>query len=73
MSKKTPPTTPPDTPAPLALRPKDAAPLLGVSERHLWTLTNQGLIPHIRLGRAIVYPVDLLKAWMAEQVKGGDV
>lgn len=60
-----------DTP-PLGLRPKDVAKLLGISERHLWSLTNQGIIPHIRLGRAIVYPMDKLKAWLAGVAKGGD-
>lgn len=55
---------------PLAYRPKEAALALQISERHLWTLTNQGKIPHCRIGRAVVYPVALLKDWLAGQAKG---
>ena len=56
----------------LALRPKEAAQALGISERLLWAKTNCGEIPHCRIGRAIVYPVDLLREWLAQQAKGGD-
>lgn len=52
---------------PLSLRPKPAAEALGISPRKLWTLTNQGIIPCVRLGRAVVYPVESLRAWLAEQ------
>lgn len=56
----------------LALRPREAARALGVGERLLFDLTKRGEIPHLRLGnRAIVYPVDALREWLAEQaVKG---
>ena len=56
---------------PLALRAEDAAKALGIGKRLLWTLTNQGEIPHVRLGRAVVYPVDALRKWLAEMAKGG--
>lgn len=49
----------------IALRPKDAARALGIGERMLWTLTQQGAIPHARLGRCVVYPVAALEAWLA--------
>ena len=55
------------TPPCLALRPREAAKALGIGERLLWTLTNSGKIPHVRLGRAIVYPVDQLREWLAFQ------
>ena len=61
-------------PAPrLALRPREAAQALGISERLLWRLTNQGDIPHLRLGLRVVYPVDALQKWLADhpQKKGG--
>lgn len=58
----------PREPAPaLALRPKDAAKVLGISPRLLWSLTNRGEIPHVRLGRAVLYPVDELRRWLSEQ------
>lgn len=56
---------------PLSLRPRQAAPLLGVSERTLWTWTSRGLIPHVRIGtgkrQTVLYPVAQLQAWLAEQ------
>ncbi|GMU83702.1 MAG: hypothetical protein AMXMBFR47_35720 [Planctomycetota bacterium] len=52
---------------PLALRPKDAAKVLGISPRLLWSLTNRNEIPHVRLGRALLYPINELRQWLAEQ------
>lgn len=51
----------------LALRPKDAAKALGIGQRLLWSLTNQGVIPHVKVGRATLYPVDLLRDWLVKQ------
>ena len=59
------------SPPRLALRPKDAARALGIGERLLWTLTNQNVIPHLRLGRAVVYPVAELERWLVTQASGG--
>jgi excisionase family DNA binding protein len=58
---------------PLALRPKDAAGMLGIGARLLWSMTNRGEVPHVRLGRAVLYPVAELERWLAEQTrpKGG--
>jgi len=55
----------------LALRPREAAQALGISERHLWTWTNQGRIPHVRIGRSVIYPRDVLDRWLAEQAAKG--
>lgn len=62
--------TPTDTPGelrPLALRPKQAAAVLNIGETLLWSLTNQKLIPHIKVGKCTLYPVAALEAWLAEQ------
>jgi excisionase family DNA binding protein len=56
-------------PTRLALRPREAAAALGISERTLWTLTDQGRIPHVRLGRCVAYPVDALRKWLADQTQ----
>jgi excisionase family DNA binding protein len=56
---------------PLALRRRDAARLLGLSERALWTLTNRGDVPHVRLGKSIRYPVEALQTWLQRRTKGG--
>jgi excisionase family DNA binding protein len=53
----------------LALRPRDAAQALGVSERLLWQWTHNGTIPHLRVGRVILYPLDALCAWLRQEDK----
>ena len=54
----------------LALRPREAARALGIGERLLHDLTKAGVIPHVRLGtKAIVYSVDVLRTWLAEQAQ----
>lgn len=65
----------------LALRPREAAKALSISERTLWGLTApRGPIPCLRIGRGqrknVLYPVAELQAWMrrqaeAENEKGG--
>ena len=53
----------PQTPC-LAMRPREASKSLGISERTLWEWTDRGVVPHIRLGKAILYPVDALREWL---------
>lgn len=62
-----------DTTPRLALRPKEACVALSIGPRLLWSMTNRHEIPHVRLGRAVVYPVDELRRWLSEQAqkKGG--
>jgi excisionase family DNA binding protein len=54
--------------APLALRPRQAAETLGISARHLWQLTHDGLIPCVRIGtgkrKTVLYPTDSLRNWL---------
>ena len=49
---------------------KEAAALLAVSERTLWTLTKAGTIPCIRLGRSIRYRLSELAATLAKLSEG---
>jgi len=58
---------------PLAIGPRDAANALGISERLLWSITADQTsgIPHFRLGRRVLYPVDQLHEWMTGQVEKG--
>lgn len=55
--------------APLSLRPREAARVLGISPRHLWQLTKDGEIPAVRLGlgkrQTVLYPVKMLADWLA--------
>ena len=55
----------------LGLRAAEAAKALGIGQRLLWELTNRREIPHLRLGRAVIYPVDGLQAWLAQRGQTG--
>jgi len=51
----------------LLLTPPEAAVALRLCPRTLWTLTKDGTIPHIRIGRQIRYPVAVLEDWITKQ------
>ena len=57
-------------PARLLVTAREAADLLAISTRTLWTLTNVGDIPVVRIGRCVRYDVADLQAWI-ESRKGG--
>lgn len=57
----------------LALRPKDAAKALGISERLLWDWSRQHGLPTVRVGRVILFPIDAIKAWLNSRCTTGDV
>ena len=54
-------------PVPLAVGRREAATLLGISERLLWTWTQAGTIPHVRIGSRVLYPVEQLRQWLSKQ------
>lgn len=58
----------PDPRPPLALRPREAARMLGVSERFLWHLTKSGSMPSVRMGtgkrRTVRYPLKAIAKWL---------
>jgi len=56
--------------APMALRPREAARALGVSERWLWEKTKTGEIPCLKAGRCILYPVAMLEEWLRSRAAG---
>lgn len=60
-----------DSQPPLALRPRDAARMLGVSERTLWGWTKAGIVPCVRIGigkrKTVLYPVADLQGWLARR------
>lgn len=66
--------------SPLALRPREAAKLLSISERTLFEWCKHGLIPHRKIAvgkRAVVlFSVAELERWLAERstsAEGGKV
>jgi len=56
----------------LALRPRDAAVALGIGERTLWQMTKDGDVPHVRIGKLVVYPVYLLQRWLEEKAAAAE-
>jgi hypothetical protein len=42
----------------------EAARALSICEKTLWTHTQSGDIPHIRVGRRVLYDVEALRAWV---------
>ena len=54
---------------PLLLTAREAADVLRLSEKSLWSLTSpRGPIPVVRLGRSVRYSVASLEAWIADQL-----
>ena len=53
----------------LLIGARDAAKALAISERTLWGLTNGGGLPHVRIGRRVLYDPRDLKAWIDQQKK----
>jgi excisionase family DNA binding protein len=41
-----------------------AAKQLSISARTLWTLTDEGQVPFVRVGRRVLYSPTALKAWI---------
>ncbi len=58
----------PETPC-LAMRPREAAKAIGISERTLWQWTEDGYVPHVRHGKVVLYPVDALRDWLRRQAQ----
>lgn len=63
------------SPAPrLAVDAKEAAAMLGMSQRTLWTLTNSGEVPCVRYGtnrRSKRYRVADLEEFLEARLRGG--
>ena len=58
--------TPAATPAEkLLVDAREAARLLSISERTLWSITNQGLIKVVRIGRSVRYPRSSLEDFVS--------
>lgn len=54
----------------LTVNRREAAAMLGISERLLWTWTNARQIPHIRIGARVLYPLAALRQWLEDQTDG---
>ena len=68
MASRTPATAPiPTLASRLALRPKEAAEALGISERKLREMLPE--LPHIRREGVVMLPVMALQRWLDDQAK----
>jgi hypothetical protein len=52
---------------PLALRSRDAAIALGISERLLQEWAKHQDLPCIRIGQVVLYPVDEVRQWLRQR------
>jgi excisionase family DNA binding protein len=53
--------------APILLSIREAAITLGVCERTVWTLAQERELPHVRIGRRVLFSRSALEAWIARQ------
>ncbi len=58
---------------PPLLTPQQAADALAISARTLWSLTERGEVPAVRIGRAVRYAPADLAAYVESRARGGTV
>ena len=63
-------TTPQETI--LLIGVKEAAKALGISDRTLWTFTQRGELPHVKIGSRVLYPLSDLQKWIDARKQGGE-
>ncbi|MCE9589087.1 MAG: helix-turn-helix domain-containing protein [Planctomycetes bacterium] len=64
------PTTPTPTVAPLLVGEREAARLLGISARKLWSMAAGGEVPYVKIGTAKRYSIEALRTWIAAHEQG---
>ena len=48
---------------------ESAAVYLGISPRNLWGLTREKSIPHLKIGRRVLYAPEELRAWAYKKMR----
>jgi excisionase family DNA binding protein len=48
---------------------RTAAKMLGVCQRTLWRLTDIGELPHVRIGRRVLYCPQQLREWVERRAR----
>lgn len=56
----------------LAVGATEAAAMLGVSERTLWTWKKEKRLPSVKIGRRVLFPVEGLRRLVGENTQNGD-
>jgi hypothetical protein len=59
-------------PEPLLVTARDAAAMLAMSERKLWSLTDQGRIRRMKIDGMVRYAVDDLRAFLQAELEASD-
>ena len=60
-----------NAPLPALLTPEEAGRTLAIGRRKLWELTNCGELPCVRIGRAVRYDPEDLRAWIERRKSRG--
>ena len=71
LERAGPPAPPPTEPLPRWLRAREVAAALGLSTKHVYDLMAAGVLPTVRINRAVRVPEEALRAYMARQAEGG--
>lgn len=53
--------------SPLLVKASQAAAMLGISQRFLWTLTQSGELPRVQIGKSVRYEVADLRQFIAQR------
>lgn len=56
----------------LAVKPKEAAEMLAISERTLANLKASGDIKAIKVGAAVIYSIKELERWLESKIEQGE-
>ena len=56
----------------ISVRPFEAAKLLSISERTLFTWTKKEGLPSITVGRIVLYSIPEIASWLESRKKGVD-
>lgn len=64
-------TKPNTPPTPLLIGMNEAARLLSLSPRTVWSMANSGELPTVRVRRRVLFNVEALRAWIDAQTQGG--
>ena len=56
---------------PVLIDAAKTAMMLSISPRTLWTMTNDGEVPHVRIGRRVLYPLEGLRRFVEASTQGG--
>ncbi|MDR2762006.1 MAG: helix-turn-helix domain-containing protein [Planctomycetaceae bacterium] len=51
----------------LLVKADELAIMLGVSVKTVWNLEKRGELPHVNIGRRVLFPVDEMRRWISER------